>query len=125
MPLDSELADADRRIRNGSSIGETLSDMGIETSKQDDHWCHWPAGEYFASLTGNTVSPTTQLSLRLYTLRTRIQERPIDYAVIAEAYHPDHFGVTVGSSPCDPGLEEQPLRSAALLTLRQILDRGL
>jgi hypothetical protein len=101
-PTPLPLRAADAAIRQGESIGETLSVHGFSTQKSDDFWCRLTAGPVFSQLTQADIRAGTDLAVRLYTLRAQAASETLDYAVIAEAYHPDHI-------PCEPAMAGHPV----------------
>ncbi len=119
-PTPKALQAADQVIRAGASIGETLQSMGVQTEKVDDHWCSWHSGAHFAALTGD-VSVGTEVAVRLYTLRTHSDTGPHDYAVIAEAYHPEQIAVSDSMAACHSANEPVGKHREALMWLRSAL----
>ena len=120
-PVPAPLQAADKAIRAGASIGETLQTMGVRTEKVDDHWCSWRSGTHFADLTGE-VPAGTELAVRLYTLRTHSDAGEYDYAVIAEAYHPDQIAVSDSMTACRSNDEPVGRHREALMWLRSALS---
>lgn len=121
-PTPAVLADADRVIRSGESIGETFERMGIQTEKLDDHWCRWTAGDHFAALTDKEVSVGSDIGVRLYTLRAEVDGEACDYAVIAEAYHPAHIATDPTLKRCAGDDEPSGLHRAAFEWLKSALN---
>ena len=112
--LPDALKDADRRIREGASIGETLRDLGFITQKTDTHWCSATAGAQFARLTQGEVSAGSLLVARLYKLVVDHNGERWEYATIAEAYHPAHEALNgrtlrAGDTPAMPERHREAL----------------
>lgn len=90
-PLDHALTEADRVIRQGQSIGSTLSDAGLLLDREVLAEACVASGAAFERLTGASVKAGTTIYLRIYQLsagKGRTTLAP--YAVIAEAHHPEH-----------------------------------
>ena len=88
-PVDTALVNADKRIRSGESIGATLRSQGFEVSKRLLIETEGAAGSKFEALAPG-VAPGTILSIKVYVLSASAPSGNADYAVIAEAYHPEH-----------------------------------
>jgi len=91
-PLDQSLTEADRLIRQGQSIGSTLSDAGLVLDRAVLAEASVASGAAFEQLTGASVKAGATIYLRVYQLSAGKDPtilRP--YAVIAEAHHPEHI----------------------------------
>ena len=122
LPTDPALAEAHRLIRAGGSIGATLRSAGFTINKKLLIKTETVAGDEFVSLTHGSVLLGAPLYTKVYALFAQQDGRQIPYAVIAEAYHPEHF------PPAHEEFSEQPsLQQAAdraLMTLRATIDQG-
>ena len=122
LPTDPALTEAHRLIRAGGSIGATLRSAGFTINKKLLIKTETAAGDEFVSLTHGSVLVGSPLYTKVYALFAQQDNRQIPYAVIAEAYHPEHF------PPAHEEFSEQPsLQQAAdraLLTLRATIDQG-
>jgi len=56
------------------------------------------AGLRFAQLAQKTVDPKDIIEVRVYTLGVQRDTLAFDYAIIAEAYHPEHVAPSLESS---------------------------
>lgn len=88
-PVDVALSDADAKIRAGESIGATLRAQGFEVSKRLIIATQGKSGSKFTALAADVV-PGTALEINVYVLQAHNVSGSADYAVIAEAYHPEH-----------------------------------
>ena len=122
LPTDPALTEAHRLIRAGGSIGATLRSAGFTINKKLLIKTETVAGDEFVSLTHGSVLLGAPLYTKVYALFAQQDNRQIPYAVIAEAYHPEHF------PPAHEEFSEQPsLQQAAdraLMTLRATIDQG-
>jgi len=122
LPTDPALTEAHRLIRAGGSIGATQRSAGLTINKKLLIKTETAAGEEFVSLTDGSVLLGAPLYTKVYALFAQQDGRQIPYAVIAEAYHPEHF------PPAHEEFSEQPsLQQAAdraLMTLRATIDQG-
>ena len=122
LPTDPALAEAHRLIRAGGSIGATLRSAGFTINKKLLIRTETVAGDEFVSLTHGSVLLGAPLYTKVYALFAQQDGLQIPYAVIAEAYHPEHF------PPAHEEFSEQPsLQQAAdraLMTLRATIDQG-
>ncbi len=122
LPTDPALTEAHRLIRAGGSIGATLRSAGFTINKKLLIKTETAAGDEFVSLTHGSVLVGAPLYTKVYALFAQQDDRQIPYAVIAEAYHPEHF------PPAHEEFSEQPsLQKAAdraLMTLRATIDQG-
>ena len=123
LPTDPALTEAHRLIRAGGSIGATLRSAGFTINKKLLIKTETVAGDEFVSLTHGSVLLGAPLNTKVYALFAQQDGLQIPYAVIAEAYHPEHF------PPAHEEFSEQPsLQQAAdraLMTLRATIDQGL
>ena len=88
-PVAPSLMTADARIRSGESIGATLQDLGFDVSKKLLTETQAQSGSAFELLAPDVALGTT-LSINVYVLQAIKDDHTEDYAVIAEAYHPQH-----------------------------------
>jgi len=125
-PTPSSLAEADGHIRQGKSIGLTLKAAGWSVDKHVATECLAPAGKYFEALTAGTVPEGTEITVRVYTLRTTQGEQSLDYAAIAEAYHPEHI-TSESSQHCtnETWQHLSQLEAEALSALLKSLDQNV
>lgn len=91
VPVAPALQAIDQDIRAGASLGATLRGAGWQVVKSGAVECLGKAGGFFAGLAGNGVTPDSPILLRAYGLSARQGDTVIDYATIAEAYHPQHI----------------------------------
>ncbi len=89
IPVAPTLIAADTRIRSGDSIGATLHQLGFTVSKTllIETWAE--SGRQFESLAPN-IETGTSVSIKVYVLQASKDGQTDNYAVIAEAYHPEH-----------------------------------
>lgn len=113
LPTHPALAAEDQQIRAGASIGATLRSAGWQVVKDGSADCQTLAGERFARLGGSTLTPEDPVLIRVYTLKLMRENVSLDYAVIAEAYHPEHVPTT-SELPCTQSVEEILSTSQAL-----------
>ncbi len=125
-PTPSSLAEADSHIRQGESIGMTLKEAGWSVDKHVATECLAPAGKYFEALTAGTVPRGTEITVRVYTLRTTQGQQSVDYAAIAEAYHPAHI-TSESSQHCTTETWQRlsELEAEALSALLKSLDKNV
>ena len=90
LPVPEPLATVDREIRAGASLGATLRAAGWQVTKSAAVECLGKAGAYFAELAGPNVTPESPILMRAYRLAATRGDTSVDYATIAEAYHPEH-----------------------------------
>ena len=89
-PVASALAEAHALIREGRSIGVTLTQSGFQVSREVYAEMVARAGDRFENLCAGTVSAGALIHLRLYRLSAGLTEGELyPYAIIAEAHHPD------------------------------------
>ena len=122
LPTDPALTEAHRLIRAGGSIGATLRSAGFTINKKLLIRTETVAGDEFVSLTHGSVLLGAPLYTKVYALFAQQDGLQIPYAVIAEAYHPEHF------PPAHEEFSEQPslqqVADRALMTLRATIDQG-
>ena len=112
LPMDPALTEAHQLIRAGGSIGATLRSAGFSINKKRLIKTETAAGDEFVSLTHGSVLKGAPLYTKVYALFAQQGSRQIPYAVIAEAYHPEHF------PPSNEEVSEEP-------SLHQAADRAL
>ena len=112
LPMDPSLKVAHRLIRAGGSIGATLRSAGFNINKKRLIKTETAAGDEFVRLTHGSVLKGAPLYTKVYALFAQQGSRQIPYAVIAEAYHPEHF------PPAHEEVSEEP-------SLQQAADRAL
>ena len=121
LPMDPALTEAHRLIRAGGSIGATLRSAGFTINKKLLVKTETAAGDEFESLTHGSVPVGAPLYTKVYALFAQQGGLQIPYAVIAEAYHPEHF-----PPAHEEFSEEPPLQQAAdraLMILRATIDQ--
>jgi len=97
-PIPEALTEPDQRIRLGASIGATLRQAGWAVTKRHSVSVTTEAGLRFAQLAQKTVDPKDIIEVRVYTLGVQRDTMAFDYAIIAEAYHPEHVAPSLESS---------------------------
>ena len=125
QPTPPVMLAADERIREGHSIGSTLSDAGLFLQRQLVLEARTPSGGSFEKLSAGTVRPGTPLMLRLYRLDAGTDSGSLSpYATIAEAHHPEHIAADLSLAELSEltGLEDEALATAALSTLMANLE---
>jgi hypothetical protein len=100
VPVAPALQVIDRDIRAGASLGATLREAGWQVIKSGAIECLGKAGGFFAGMAGDGVTPESPILLRAYGLSASRDDANIDYATIAEAYHPQHI-----APPTQPACE--------------------
>ena len=120
-PMDPALAEAHRLIRGGGSIGATLRSAGFTINKKLLIKTETAAGDEFVSLANGSVLAGAPLYTKVYALFAQQGNRQIPYAVIAEAYHPDHFPPAHEEFSEEPSLQQAADR--ALMALRATIDQ--
>ena len=99
-PISAELAEADKHIRAGQSIGDKLHQAGLLMSREVIIEASTPCGQQFATLCAQTVLVGSPIYLRIYRLHAGTQPQSLrPYAIIAEAHHPEHTAVHAALSP--------------------------
>ena len=121
LPMDPVLAEAHRLIRGGGSIGATLRSAGFTINKKLLIKTETAAGDEFVSLANGSVLAGAPLYTKVYALFAQQGNRQIPYAVIAEAYHPDHFPPAHEEFSDEPSLQQAADR--ALMALRATIDQ--
>ena len=121
LPMDTALTEAHRLIRAGGSIGATLRSAGFTINKKLLVKTETAAGDEFASLTHGSVLVGAPLYTKVYALFAQQGGRQIPYAVIAEAYHPEHFPPAHEEFSEEPSLQQAADR--ALMILRATIDQ--
>ena len=122
LPTDPALAEAHRLIRAGGSIGATLRSAGFTINKKLLIKTETVAGNEFVSLTHGSVLLGAPLYTKVYALFAQQGGLQIPYAVIAEAYHPEHFPPAHEEFSEEPSLQQAADR--ALRALRATIDQG-
>ena len=122
LPMDPALKEAHRVIRTGGSIGATLRSAGFTINKKLLIKTETAAGDEFVSLSHGSVLIGAPLYTKVYALFAQRGERQIPYAVIAEAYHPEHFPPAHEEFSEEPSLQQAADR--ALMALRATIDQG-
>ena len=123
LPMDRALQDAHRVIRRGGSIGATLRAANFTINKKLLIKTETAAGKEFVKLADGTVTVGAPLYTRVYVLFAQQGELQIPYAVIAEAYHPEHFPPVHEELSLEPSLQQAAER--ALASLRVTIDQKL
>jgi len=112
LPMDLALVEAHRLIKAGGSIGATLRAANFTINKKLLIETETFAGETFVSLTQGSVDIGASLYTKVYALFAQKGDLHIPYAVIAEAYHPEH------SPPANEEFSDEP-------SLQQAAERAL
>ena len=121
LPMDPALIEAHRLIRAGGSIGATLRSASFNINKKLLIKTETAAGVEFVSLTHGSVLVGAPLYTKVYALFAQQDGRQIPYAVIAEAYHPEHFPPAHEEFSEEPSLQQAADR--ALIALRATIDQ--
>jgi hypothetical protein len=122
LPMDPALKEAHRLIRAGGSIGATLRAAGFTINKKLLIKTETAAGAEFLTLAHGSVVVGTPLYTKVYALFAQQDNLLIPYAVIAEAYHPEHFPPAYEEFSEEPTLQRAADR--ALATLRAMIGQG-
>ncbi len=122
LPMDPALVEAHRLIRAGGSIGATLRSAGFTINKKLLIKTETAAGDEFVSLTHGSVRLGAPLYTKVYALFAQQGGLQVPYAVIAEAYHPEHFPPAHEEFSEEPSLKQAADR--ALMALRATIDQG-
>ena len=122
LPMDPALTEPHRLIRAGGSIGATLRSAGFTINKKLLIKTETAAGHEFVSLTHGSVLVGAPLYTKVYALFAQRGGLQIPYAVIAEAYHPEHFPPAHEEFSEEPSLQQAADR--ALMALRATIDQG-
>ncbi len=120
QPTPEAALPADQLIRQGHSIGSTLSGAGLVIQRQPLLEATTLSGEGFERLSAGTVKSGTGLLIRLYRLDVGIDTGSVrPYATIAEAHHPEHLSATSALPDCATlaSTETSEPESVALATL--------
>ncbi len=120
QPTPEAALPADQLIRQGHSIGSTLSEAGLVIQRQPLLEATTLSGEGFERLSAGTVKSGTGLLIRLYRLDVGIDTGSVrPYATIAEAHHPEHLSATSALPDCATleSKETSEPESVALATL--------
>ncbi len=100
QPISAALGEADKRIRAGQSIGNTLQQAGLLMSREVTVEATTPCGQQFSALCAHTVLVGSPVYLRVYRLHAGTEPQCLTpYAIIAEAHHPEHTAVHAGLRP--------------------------
>ena len=121
LPTDPALIKAHQVIRAGDSIGATLRAAGFTINKKLLIKTETAAGDEFVSLAQGSLLVGAPLYTKVYALFAQQENLQIPYAVIAEAYHPDHFPPEHKEFSEEPTLQKAADR--ALLTLRATINQ--
>ena len=122
LPMDPTLKEAHRLIKAGGSIGATLRAAGYSINKKLLIKTETAAGAEFVSLTHGSVLAGVPLYTKVYALFAQQGNRQIPYAVIAEAYHPEHFPPAHEEFSKESSLQQAADR--ALMALRARINQG-
>jgi len=120
QPIPQAALPADHLIRQGHSIGSTLSSAGLVIRREPLLEATTPSGQGFERLSAGTVKSGTGLLIRLYRLDVGIDTGSVGpYATIAEAHHPEHLPATSALPDCETlaSTETGEPESGALATL--------
>ena len=121
LPTDPALIDAHQLIRAGGSIGATLRAAGFTINKKLLSKTETAAGDQFVSLAQGSLLVGAPLYTKVYALFAQQKDLQIPYAVIAEAYHPEHFPPNHKEFSEEPTLQKAADR--ALATLRATINQ--
>ena len=121
LPTDPALTEAHRLIRAGGSIGATLRSASFTINKKLLIKTETTAGDEFVNLTHGSVQVGAPLYTKVYALFAQQDSRQIPYAVIAEAYHPEHYPPAHEEFSKEPSLQQAADR--ALMALRATIDQ--
>ena len=115
LPMDPALIEAHRLIRAGGSIGATLRSAGFTINKKLLIKTETAAGDEFVSLTHGSVLVGAPLYTKVYALFAQQGGLQVPYAVIAEAYHPEHFPPAHEEFSKEPSLQKAAERALSAL----------
>ena len=115
LPMDPALIEAHRLIRAGGSIGATLRSAGFTINKKLLIKTETAAGDEFVSLTHGSVLVGAPLYTKVYALLAQQGGLQVPYAVIAEAYHPEHFPPAHEEFSEEPSLQQAAERALSAL----------
>lgn len=121
-PTPKPLLTADDQIRQGQSIGSTLSDAGLSLTRHLLLDGVAISGAAYEALSSGTVSPGTSLKIQLYRLDagTCIDDF-CPYAMIAEAHHPEHVAPDLKQPQLEDWLREQKRDALAMAAGSRLL----
>ena len=108
-------------VEAGGSIGATLRAAGFTINKQLLIKTETAAGDQFVSLAQGSLLVGAPLYTKVYALFAQQKNLQIPYAVIAEAYHPEHFPPNHKEFSEEPTLQKAADR--ALATLRATINQ--
>jgi hypothetical protein len=120
QPIPQAALPADHLIRQGHSIGSTLSGAGLVIQRRPLLEATTLSGQGFERLSAGTVKSGTGLLIRLYRLEVGTDTGSVrPYATIAEAHHPEHLPATSALPDCETlaSTETGEPESGALATL--------
>jgi hypothetical protein len=120
QPIPQAALPADHLIRQGNSIGSTLSGAGLVIQRRPLLEATTLSGQGFERLSAGTVKSGTGLLIRLYRLEVGTDTGSVrPYATIAEAHHPEHLSATSALPDCETlaSTETDEPESVALATL--------
>lgn len=125
-PIPEVLKTAHTAIIAGGSIGATLRQTGWRVVKSDASFATAPAGPQFSTLCAGTLSKNAQIAIQIYTLQVSTNDQRHDYAVIAEAYHPEHIAPRTSTEDLPKLLDRlSGEQQAALTGLSSALENGI
>lgn len=101
LPTKPALEAPDALIRGGASIGATLYDAGFCMVKSDRIFSRASSGAFFEALSSGGIGKGTPLATQVYTLNAERDGHQYPYAIIAEAYHPDHVAPRATDMPIE------------------------
>jgi hypothetical protein len=90
LPLDPALSEVDRLIRDGLSVGAALREARFGVHKVALIQTTVSSGPAFFKLSNKETPIGTQIRTQVYALSAIHKDKHLPYAIIAEAYHPDH-----------------------------------
>ena len=97
QPISPAIKEADKQIRAGRSIGNTLQQAGLLMSREVIIEASTPCGQQFSALCAQTVPEEAYIYLRVYRLHAGTDPQSLTpYAIIAEAHHPEHTAAHAG-----------------------------
>ena len=120
LPIPQAALPADHLIRQGHSIGSTLSGAGLVIQRRPLLEATTLSGQGFERLSAGTVKSGTGLLIRLYRLEVGTDTGSVrPYATIAEAHHPEHLSATSALPDCETlaSTKTDEPESVALATL--------
>ena len=90
LPLDPALFQVDQLIRDGLSVGATLRENGFTVRKVAITQTTLISGSTFFELSNKETPIGTEVRAQVYALSAICNKKDLPYAIIAEAYHPNH-----------------------------------